>query len=51
MDHGRIVEQGSHEELIDQNGHYALLVTMDLESETDFRLPFSQLETAHMPRI
>lgn len=31
MDHGRIVEQGSHEELLQQNGHYSLLVAMDLQ--------------------
>ena len=30
MAHGRIVEQGSHEELLERNGHYALLVSMDL---------------------
>jgi len=35
MDHGRIIEQGSHEELLNQNGHYALLVAMDLQNEND----------------
>ncbi len=30
MAHGRIIEQGSHEELLERNGHYALLVSMDL---------------------
>jgi ATP-binding cassette subfamily B protein len=32
MDHGRIIEQGCHEELIRQNGHYSLLVAMDLHN-------------------
>lgn len=32
MAHGRIVEQGSHEELLSHNGHYALLVAMDLQN-------------------
>ena len=32
MAHGRIVEQGSHEELLGHNGHYAMLVAMDLEN-------------------
>ncbi len=32
MAHGKIVEQGSHEELLDRNGHYALLVAMDLHN-------------------
>ena len=32
MDHGRIVEQGNHEELLSRNGHYALLVAMDLQN-------------------
>ena len=31
MDKGRIVEQGSHHELIQQNGHYAKLVHIDLQ--------------------
>jgi len=33
MAHGRIVEQGSHEELLEKNGHYAMLVAMDLEND------------------
>ncbi|GAB6192938.1 ABC transporter ATP-binding protein [Desulfocastanea catecholica] len=33
MAHGRIVEQGSHEELLQHGGHYAHLVAMDLEQE------------------
>jgi len=32
MAHGKIVEQGSHEELLGRDGHYALLVAMDLEN-------------------
>ncbi len=32
MAHGRIVEQGSHEELLGHNGHYAMLVAMDLQN-------------------
>ncbi len=33
MAHGKIVEQGSHEELLQRNGHYALLVAMDLQND------------------
>lgn len=33
MAHGKIVEQGDHEELLEQNGHYALLVAMDLRND------------------
>lgn len=32
MAHGKIVEQGSHEELLNYNGHYAMLVAMDLQN-------------------
>jgi ATP-binding cassette, subfamily B, multidrug efflux pump len=32
MAHGRIVEQGSHDELLRHNGHYAQLVSMDLQN-------------------
>lgn len=32
MAHGKIVEQGSHEELLNHNGHYAMLVAMDLQN-------------------
>jgi ATP-binding cassette subfamily B multidrug efflux pump len=33
MDGGRIVEQGSHDQLLKLDGHYALLVAMDLENK------------------
>lgn len=33
MDHGAIVELGTHEELVSLNGHYSKLVAMDLEEE------------------
>ncbi|BHH84597.1 ABC transporter ATP-binding protein [Desulforhopalus sp. 52FAK] len=33
MDHGTIVELGTHEELVSLNGHYSTLVAMDLEEE------------------
>lgn len=32
MAHGKIVEQGSHEELLKHDGHYAMLVAMDLQN-------------------
>jgi ATP-binding cassette, subfamily B, multidrug efflux pump len=35
MAHGKIVEQGSHEELLKHNGHYALLVAMDLQNDQE----------------
>ena len=34
MAHGKIVEQGSHDELLGQNGHYAKLVAMDLQNDS-----------------
>ena len=33
MDHGAVVELGTHEELVSLNGHYSKLVAMDLEEE------------------
>jgi ABC-type multidrug transport system fused ATPase/permease subunit len=33
MANGKIVEQGDHDELLELNGHYALLVAMDLQND------------------
>jgi ATP-binding cassette subfamily B protein len=33
MENGRVTEQGSHEELMTGNGHYATLVAMDLHND------------------
>ena len=35
MDHGRIVERGSHQELIDKNGAYARLHQMQFKEDTE----------------
>lgn len=34
MEKGKIIEHGSHEDLLQQNGHYAKLVSMDLKDNT-----------------
>lgn len=34
MKHGEVIEQGTHDQLLKQNGHYAVLVAMDLESSS-----------------
>jgi ATP-binding cassette, subfamily B, multidrug efflux pump len=35
MKQGKIVESGTHQELIKENGHYATLVAMDLENDQE----------------
>ena len=34
LDHGRIVERGTHDELLERGGYYAALVARDVTEET-----------------
>ncbi|MEW5804552.1 MAG: peptidase domain-containing ABC transporter [bacterium] len=44
LDEGTIVEQGRHEELVAEGGHYAALVNSQLEDEASGRVPASNVE-------
>jgi ATP-binding cassette subfamily B protein len=47
MDDGRLVEQGTHEELMRGNGHYARLVKLQTQVARNMQLESSLAEAAH----